>query len=90
MTLCRKLIRDHSGRTLSTRMRAPALGALGRMSEAGVSASSRRQVSTVAPTMPTTNSALASSACSGSNVTRNLGSAYMVEKIVERISGSTT
>ena len=50
-------MRRQTGPTYSRKMREPALGALGSMSDAGVSRSSWRQVSAVAPTMPAAKSA---------------------------------
>ena len=62
VTLLRKLRRLQTGRMRSSRMRLPAFGAFGRMSEAGDSRSSFTQVVAVAPTMPSIKSTIAATA----------------------------
>ena len=58
VTLLRKLSRRHSGRMRSSKMRAPAFGAFGCMSCAGLCRRAPAQATTVATTTPTTNSAM--------------------------------
>ena len=58
VTLLRKLSRFHSGRMRSSSTRAPAFGAFGRISWAGVCRSSPAQATAVATSTATTNSAM--------------------------------
>ena len=74
----------------SSKMREPARGALGRMSEAGVSAISWRQAIIVAPTTPTANSATDTSDDTMSYESNIWGSEYMSSNTVNKNSGRPT
>ena len=71
-------------------MREPARGALGRMSDAGVSAISWRQATIVAPTTPTVNSATDTSDDTMSYESCIWGSEYISSNTVNRKSGRPT
>ena len=88
VTLLRNPKRFQMGVMRSRRMRAPARGALGRMSDAGVSLSTWRHAMNVAPTMPTAKSATPRSALPKSKWNWNGGKAYMVLKMVKMMAGS--
>ena len=74
----------------SSKMREPARGALGRMSEAGVSAISWRQATIVAPTTPTANSATDTIDDTMSYESSIWGSEYMSSNTVNKNSGRPT